>query len=143
MVNWLSVRTRMAHSIIHDLETRSIDFVLAFPQADLDVLIFMEMLIGFNCEDPGQYVLRLNKNLYGLKNASLNFFNMLKDGLESRGYSKQSTSDACVFLGKSSIVLVYVDDCIIFQKRGASDADELIRRLQEGEEKFDFTDDGD
>lgn len=142
VVNWLSVRTLMALSIIHDLETRSIDFVLAFPQADLEVPVYMEMPVGFSCEDARLYVLRLNKNLYGLKNASLNFFNLLKEGLELRGYDKQSASDACVFLGKSSIILVYVDDCIIFQQRGSSDADNLIRRLQEGEEKFVFTDDG-
>ena len=143
VVNWLSVRTLMILSIIHDLETRSIDFVLAFPQADLDVLIFMELPVGFTCENSRQYVLRLNKNLYGLKNASLNFFNMLKEGLEARGYPSQSQSDQCVFLGESSIVLVYVDDIVVFQKRGSSDADDLIRRLQEGEEKFVFTDDGD
>ena len=51
VVNWLSIRTLMILSILYDLETRSIDFVLAFTQADLDVLIFMEMPIGFRCED--------------------------------------------------------------------------------------------
>ena len=144
VVNWLSVCTLMALSIIHELETRSIDFVLAFPQADLDVPVYMELPMGFRHHDTSQrYVLRLNKNLYGLKNASLNFFNLLKEGLEARGYQNQSETDACVFLGKSSIVLVYVDDCIIFQKKGSNDANELIRKLQEGEEKFVFTDDGD
>ena len=56
---------------------------------------------------------KLNKNLYGLKNASHNFWNLLRNGLEARGYEKQSNSDSCVFLGKDSIVLVYVDDCMI------------------------------
>ena len=100
VVNWLSVRTLMALSIIHDLETRSIDFVLAFPQAELEVPVYMELPSGFSSENSQRCVLRLNKNLYGLKNASLNFFNMLKEGLEARGYEKQSSSDACVFLGK-------------------------------------------
>ena len=78
-----------------------------------------------------------------MKNASLNFFNLLKEGLEAQGYERQSAADACVFIGKTSIVLVYVDDCVIFQQKGATDADELIRKLQEGEQKFIFTDDGD
>ena len=143
VVNWLSVRTLMAISIIHDLETRSIDFVLAFPQADLDVDIYMELPYGFDLEGRRNFILKLNKNLYGLKNASLNFYNFLKAGLEARGYERQSVADSCVFLGKESIVLVYVDDCIILQKKGSSAADDLIQTLQEGEEKFSFTDDGD
>jgi hypothetical protein len=143
VVNWLSVRTLMALSIIHDLETRSIDFVLAFPQADLDTDVYMELPFGFDFDGRRHFILKLNKNLYGLKNASLNFFNFLKDGLEARGYEKQSASDSCVFLGKNSIVLVYVDDCIIVQKKGATCADDLIKELQEGPEKFSFTDDGD
>ena len=133
----------MAISIIHDLETRSIDFVLAFPQADLDVDIYMELPYGFDLEGRRNFILKLNKNLYGLKNASLNFYNFLKAGLEARGYERQSVADSCVFLGKESIVLVYVDDCIILQKKGSSAADDLIQTLQEGEEKFSFTDDGD
>ena len=132
----------MALAVIHDLETRSIDFVLAFPQAEVNVPIYMEFPMGFSCDEASNYVLRLNKNLYGLKDASLNFFKMLQKGLIRCGYTNQSVADACVFLGKTSIVLVYVDDCIIFQKKGSNDADELIRNLQEGEEKFTFTDDG-
>ena len=63
----------MILSILHDLETRSIGFNLAFPQADLDVDFFMEFPVGF---DPGldsrKYVIKLNKSLYGLKQAAHN-----------------------------------------------------------------------
>ena len=143
VVNWLSVRTLLALSIIHDLETRSIDFVLAFPQADLDVDIFMELPYGFDIDGKRGYVLKLNKNLYGLKDASRTFWMMLKEGLEARGYEHQSESDQCVFYGKTSIILVYVDDLVVIQKSGANDTDTLIKDLQEGNEAFVFTDDGD
>ena len=143
VVNWLSVRTLMALSIIHDLETRSIDFILAFPQAELDVDIFMELPYGFDIDGSKRFILKLNKNLYGLKNASHNFWMLLKSGLEARGYEKQSNADSCVFIGKDSIILVYVDDCIVISKRGSSAADNLIKSLKEGHENFDFTDDGD
>ena len=43
VVNWISVRLILELSIIHGLETKAIDFVLAFPQAD----IFMELPYGF------------------------------------------------------------------------------------------------
>jgi hypothetical protein len=143
VVNWMSVRTLMALSIIHSLETRSIDFVLAFPQADLESDIYMELPFGFDLDGDRRYILKLNKNLYGLKDASHNFWNLLRDGLEARGYERQSASDSCVFLGKDSIVLVYVDDCVVVQRKGSSAADKLIKSLKEGKENFDFTDDGD
>ena len=142
VVNWLSVRTLMSLSILHDLETRSIDFILAFPQADLDVDIFMELPYGFDVDGRRGYILKLNKNLYGLKDASRTFWNMLKRGLEARGYQRQSSTDSCVFLGKDSVVLIYVDDCIVIQRKGSTATDDLIRQLQEGEEAFAFTDDG-
>ena len=142
VVNWMSVRTLMALSILHDLETRSIDFVLAFPQAELTTDIYMELPYGFDLNGDRRYILKLNKNLYGLKDAAHNFWNLLKNGLEARGYEKQSASDSCVFLGKHSIVIVYVDDCICISKKGSTDADDLIKSLKEGDENFDFTDDG-
>ena len=60
-------------SIIHDLPVRSVDFVLAFPQADLDVPVFMELPAGMELEDsrPGEYVIELKKSLYGLKQSGL------------------------------------------------------------------------
>jgi hypothetical protein len=142
VVNWMSIRTLMALSIIHDLETRSIDFVLAFPQAPLEVDIYMEPPYGFDIDGKKNFILKLNKNLYGLKNASHNFWNLLREGLEARGYKQQSESDPCVFLGKESIILTYVDDIIVINRRGSTAADDLIKALREGHENFDFTDDG-
>jgi hypothetical protein len=83
VVNWMSIRTLMALSIIHDLETHSINFVLAFPQAPLDVDIYMEPPYGFDIDGKKNFILKLNKNLYGLKNASHNFWNSLSKGLEA------------------------------------------------------------
>lgn len=118
VVNWMSVRMLMILSIINDLETRSIDFVLAFPQAPLEVDIFMEPPFGFDIDGKKGFILKLNKNLYGLKNASQNFWNLLKDGLQARGYQQQSESDPCVFIGKDCVILTYhVDDCILLQRK--------------------------
>ena len=74
----------MAISLICDLETRSIDFIQAFPQADLDVDIYMELPYGFDCNGGRNYILKLNnKNLYGLKDAGRSFWMLLKSGLEA------------------------------------------------------------
>ena len=118
-VNWLSVRTLLILSVIHGYHSRSIDFILAFPQAKLDTEVFMEFPAGMNCGDGSrkQMVLKLNKNLYGLKDAAANWFQMLSKGLTGPKLKFQASEiDPCVFYRKNAIILVYVDDCIIFSK---------------------------
>ena len=62
VVNWLSVRALMILSVLHDLETRSIDFTLTFPQADLYIDVFMELPVGFDLgPDSREYVIKLKK----------------------------------------------------------------------------------
>jgi len=133
VVNWISVRALLAIASIHKLPSRSIDFVLAFPQADLDVDVFMELPIGMDVDgNRSDWVLKLNKSLYGLKQASSNWFQKLKEGLEDRDYV-QSQVDPCVFLRDDSVVLTYVDDCIIVGKEQKV-IDELIHSLMNGKE---------
>ncbi len=47
-VIWASVRLLLVVAKIHGLQSQSIDFVLAFPQADLDVPVYMELPAGVN-----------------------------------------------------------------------------------------------
>ena len=71
-VNWISVRFLLIVAEILNLNTRAIDFVLAFPQADLDVPVYMELPAGM--EINGQrsaYVLSLNVSLYGYAKVQL------------------------------------------------------------------------
>ncbi len=89
VVNWASVRILLAVAKIHCLPSRSIDFVLAFSQADLEVPVYMELQLGFDAPDNENrkfYVLGLNKSLYGLKQAGYNWFAKLSNGLEDRSF---------------------------------------------------------
>jgi len=47
------------------------DFVLAYPQVDIEAPLYMKMPKGFECKgyEPGKVVLELCKNLYGQKQA--------------------------------------------------------------------------
>ena len=93
VVNWASVHILLAVAKIHGLSLKSIDFVLAFLQADLEVPVFVELPLGFNAPDSQNrkhYVLRLNKSLYGLKQAGYNWFAKLSNGLEDRGFVPSS-----------------------------------------------------
>ena len=101
----------------------------------------MQLPYAFDFHGSKTFILKFNQNLYGVKNASQNFWNLLKDGLEAREYERQINAHSCVFLGKESIVLVHIDDCIIINRRGSKTVDNLIKSLKEGHENFDFIDD--
>ena len=69
----LTVCLIIAMSIIHSLDSKAIDFLLAFMKSDLEEDIWMQLPIGFQvggqteADSNKQYVLKLNKNHYGLK----------------------------------------------------------------------------
>ena len=69
------MRTILAFAKIHGLSSQSINFVLSFPEANLNgVKVFMQLPMGMEVEGEYRYVLKLNKSLYVLKQASLNWF---------------------------------------------------------------------
>ena len=131
----LTVRLLLALCNIHKLKSKSIDFVLVFPQADLDVDIWMELPIGFIIDEAAynesrSYVLKLNNNLYGLKQASLNWYDKICDGLIARALVP-SVIDPWFYLKNGMMILTYVDDCII-DGRSIKDIDSFIYSLHHG-----------
>eukprot|EP00957_Ditylum_brightwellii_P170419 12972614-Ditylum_brightwellii.AAC.1 len=56
-------------SLLHGWYTRQIDFVMAYPYADIEHNLYMKLPAGIeaNCSDDGEYVLKLRKNIYGQK----------------------------------------------------------------------------
>ena len=50
VVNCMSIRAMLTLTIIRELHTKSVDFVLAYTQADVKSEIFMELPIGFGVE---------------------------------------------------------------------------------------------
>ena len=74
VVNWVSVRLLFALYMIHYLKSRSIYFVLDFPQADLKEDMYIELPFGFDQEGDRKYVIKLNKFIYGLCQSSSNWF---------------------------------------------------------------------
>jgi hypothetical protein len=144
VVNMISVKLLLVISRIHCLESKSIDFVLDFPQADLDEDIWMDLPIDFEpIKDPDhkpQYVLKLQKNLYGLKQASFNWYKKLCAGLKDQGF-KASTVNQCLYMHEGMMILVYVDDCIIIGK-DMDDIDQFVLSMQNGPENFVLTDEG-
>jgi len=61
------------------------------------------------------HVLKLLKNMYGLQQAGHNWYNSLTDHLLTAGF-QQSNVDKCLVIQDDCIIVIYVDDCLLFRK---------------------------
>ena len=85
-------------NILREVHTKSVNFSLAYTHADVKTEIFMELTIGLGLEGahPREWVIRLDKKLYGLKDVGLAWFEKLKEGMKARDFF-QSQVDPCVW----------------------------------------------
>ena len=145
VVRYDTLRFLMAYSARHDFELKHVDVKTAFLHGQLHEDIYMEvpeipkMVMdelmkraqerniydnnvlrnlhdGMKAKNENK-VLKLNRSIYGLKQAAKEWHDKLKDVL-IKSDCEQSTSDSCLFIANSktesrSFVLVYVDDIII------------------------------
>jgi hypothetical protein len=126
------VRLTLILTTLLGYQSRQVDFVQAFLQADIDCDVYMKIPRGFiiqggrlhfdpshsTCPLPPNHVLKLKKNLYGLRQAGYNWHEKLKQGLLHHGFH-QSVIDPCLFLCNDCILVVYVDDCLLFSKEAS------------------------
>ena len=100
---WPPIRFMLTLSIIKSWHTRQIDFTLAYPQADVECDLYMDLPKGFEVSrDNDQYCLQIIKNIYGQKQAGRTWALHLKKGLLSIGFT-QSSADDCIFFRGSTI----------------------------------------
>ena len=113
VVNWFSIRLMLVLSILNKWHTRQVDFIQAYPQADIEYDLYMELPKGIQTKhgDGKTHVLKLLKNLYGQKQAGRVWSQHLSQGLKDIGF-EPSNVDECVFYRGKVIFLVYVDDGI-------------------------------
>ena len=104
----------------------------------------MELPSGMDLADHGKdsskYLLKLKKSLYGLKNASLDWHDKLKDAFQDRVFV-ESLSDPCVLIYKDMIIFLYVDDCILISKEDFT-IKTFIDSMKDTPEVFELTDEG-
>jgi hypothetical protein len=113
-------------SSILGLKSRQVDYTQAFPQAELKDPVFLRIPQGWYVDPSGNlrqqldpqhndtsHYSKLKRNLYGIKQAAHNWFHHLRDGLQHLGFC-QSQADCFLFLCNNCVILVYVDDCLIF-----------------------------
>ena len=100
------------------LQSQSIDFTNAFAQAYIPSgePIFIELPRDFK-SDGGQhdFVLKLKKSLYSQGEAARLCYEKLQNGLLERGFLMNKV-DTWLFMSKTVICLVYVDDCLFWAR---------------------------
>ena len=82
--------------------------------------------------------MKLLRNLYGLKDAGLTWFQYLSERLESMDFHR-TMSDLCIFVKGTNMIVLYVDDCIILSQTKA-EADEIFNELNR--KGYKMTDEG-
>jgi len=114
--------------------TRQLDFVLAYTQADIERDLYMKLPAGFTLpdraiteQDRKDYVLKMEKNLYGqYKQAEYGIY-IFKKSLLKLGF-KPSEHDECVFYYGKTIFIVYTDNTILLGP-DQQEIDTLVKRL--------------
>ena len=138
-LSWPPIRFLLTLSILRGWHTRQLDFTMAYPQANIEVPLYMELPKGFVVEGSRKtHCLKLIKNLYGQKQAGRTWQLHLRKGLVALDFVPSKVDD-CIFYRGSVIFMVYVDDAI-FMGPNKEDIDKCILDMKDS---FKLQDKGD
>jgi hypothetical protein len=120
VVKWSSIRLFLTLAAVRGWHSRQVDFVLAYPQADIETEMYMEIPRGFEYQHSRKtHCLKLIKNLYGQRQAGRVWNKHLHKGLITMGFTR-SDIDKCVYYRGTTIFLCYVDDSILIDPNPAN-----------------------
>lgn len=110
-----TVRCLLAVAVARNWELHQMDVSNAFLHSDLNEEVYMQVPQGYDLAEKG-LVCRLKKSLYGLRQASRNWYSKLSQALIDYGF-RECEADLSLFIyshGAAFLaVLVYVDDLVI------------------------------
>jgi hypothetical protein len=113
VVTWFAIQLLIVFGIHFDWALRQIDFIMAYPQAPMEMDMYMELPTGIHTKhgNSKDHVLKLLANIYGQKQAGCMWNSYLITKLQEINF-KQSLIDDCIFYRDNVIFIVYVDDGI-------------------------------
>lgn len=140
VASWTSIRLLLTMTALHDWHTQQLDFVQAFPQAMRTKPCYVTIPKGYDIEgkDRNDYVLKIDKNVYGAKDAGRTWNQHLVKRLKRIGF-KQSQWDECVFYYKTTMYVLYTDDSILAGPN-RKEIDEIMTKMKEID--LEITDEG-
>ena len=129
-VRYSTIRTILAIAALEDLELRSIDISHAYLNGELEEEIYMQQPEGFEVGGP-EYVCKLCKSLYGLKQASRVWNKTLHTVLISMGFQRVQSDHGLYIYYRDGIHIfmpVFVDD-ITLAGNDAAAIDAFVQEL--------------
>lgn len=134
-----SLRLLMAMSVKHGLSLHQVDVTTAFLNGTLEDEVYMQQPKGFECLGKEEFVCKLNKSIYGLKQSPRCWNSTLDSYLKELQFT-QTASDPCIYYRKTEndmmFIGVYVDDLIL-----AAKSEKQLKQVKESlSNKFDIKD---
>jgi transposase InsO family protein len=127
-IRFTSIRFILALASHYDMELRQIDVKGAYLNGKLEELVYMRQPEGFVIEGKEDFVCKLNKGVYGLKQSGRVWYQTLRAELEKLGF-KSGQADENVYFrrhedGGIEIAGWYVDDGLL-----AANSKESMERM--------------
>ena len=111
-----SFRIIMALVAHYSLELHQMDVKIAFLNGDLEEDVYMDQPVGFAEEGKEHMVCKLKRSIYGLKQASRQWYLKFNDTIVSFGF-KENTVDRCIYLKVGGIKFIFlilnIDDILL------------------------------
>ena len=95
VARFITIRTVLPLTTLLDLELHQLDVKIAFLIGTLSEEIYMAQPEGYASKEHPDYVCKLKKSLYGLRQGASCWNNFIDEYLKSVGY-KSSSADSCI-----------------------------------------------
>ena len=113
VVNELTFRIFLSYAVQFKLYIHQVDIKTAYLNADIVGDVYVEQPPGYKVKGKENYVYKLNKALYGLRQSALQWNIKLNQIMNKIGF-KRSLSDQCLYIGMFGgcicLIIAYVDD---------------------------------
>ncbi|GAA5916860.1 uncharacterized protein JCM6883_001770, partial [Sporobolomyces salmoneus] len=115
VAKFTSIRVLLALAAQHNLKLQQAGVDKAYLYGKLEEKLYMRVSDGINAGEYVGKVLKLERSLYGLKQAGRGWNHRIHNSLQALGY-KRTISDACVYVrnagGTYHYIALYVDDLL-------------------------------
>ena len=131
-------RSLIALAVHKNMVVHQMDVKTAFLNGDLNETVYMKQPPGMEEQGKENWVCKLNRSIYGLKQSSRQWNIKFKEVLEELGFT-QSMKDTCLYFKKDPLVFIsiYVDDTVIAAESLAA-VEDVKKQLAENFEMCDI-----